>query len=249
MKHSKVYVKLAGIAFEFQLLFPETADHFKSFQGKMPISDSISIGLSKEQFEEVKPTYPHTMSDSLVEFSELTTLTADALIHLERCVFHGVAFVWRGKCYIFTAPSGTGKSTQYVLWKSVLGDQMRILNGDKPLLHISVTEPVFVHPSPWTGKEGMGRNETAPLGGIILLEQAQENEMFRLSPRQSAIPLFVQFLHSAVDEDSVRKVALMEERLLNSVPVWLLRNRGDLDSACMGIKTILQYEEQINEPI
>ena len=45
---------------------------------------------------------------------------------------HGAAIAYGGKAYLFTAPSGTGKTTHISLWKKYLGDDVQIVNGDKP---------------------------------------------------------------------------------------------------------------------
>ena len=72
-------------------------------------------------------------------------------------------------------PSGAGKTTHYLRWKLRYGEELRLLNGDKPLLEIPPEGAITVHPSPWYGKEGMQQYFSGPLGGIILLEKAVEN--------------------------------------------------------------------------
>lgn len=92
-------------------------------------------------------------------------------------------------------------------------------------------EGISVHPSPWRGKENMGSMRSAPLGGIIMLKQGQENAMRRVKPQEAVAELFMQFLFTRSTPLDVRRVCALEERLLQSVPVWQLVNRGDEASA------------------
>ena len=143
---------------------------------------------------------------------------------------HGVAFIWRGQAWLLTALSGTGKTTHYIQWKRQYGGEISIINGDKPVLDFS-DEGISVHPSPWRGKENMGSMRSAPLGGIIMLKQGQENAMRRVEPKEAVAELFMQFLFTRSTPLDVRRVCALEERLLQTVPVWQLVNRGDEASA------------------
>ena len=101
---------------------------------------------------------------------------------------------------------------------------------------------ILVHPSPWRGKEGLGSLDTAPLGGIILLEQNEENRMRRLLPAEAAGPLLTQLLFTRKNADDVRAACALEERLLAQVPVWLLQNRGDAASAALCRDTLMEAQ-------
>ena len=175
------------------------------------------------------------------EYLELGPRVCDALLPYGRILFHGAAIVWRGRAWIFTANSGTGKTTQYMLWKLCFGSEIKILNGDKPLLEFR-KDGILVHPSPWRGKEGLGSLDTAPLGGIILLEQNEENRMRRLLPAEAAGPLLTQLLFTRKNADDVRAACALEERLLAQVPVWLLQNRGDAASAALCRDTLMEAQ-------
>ncbi len=115
------------------------------------------------------------------------------------------------------------------------------MNGDKPLLEFR-EGGILVHPSPWRGKEGLGSLDAAPLGGIILLEQSEENRMRRLLPAEAAGPLLTQLLFTRKNADDVRAACALEERLLAQVPVWLLQNRGDAASAALCRDTLMEAQ-------
>ncbi len=176
------------------------------------------------------------------ELSRLIERTGSVLLEYDRCIFHGTAFIWHQKAWIFTAPSGTGKSTQYVLWKDRYGNELSILNGDKPILEFGNDESVTVHPSPWKGKERMGTLQSAPLGGIIYLRQGIRNCVERLQMPEAAVCLYQQFLFDDHAREHVDRVCDLETRLLRRYPVWELINLGNRASAELMHDTLLDWE-------
>lgn len=188
------------------------------------------VGVSAAEVERLLPLYEEGSTAPYVEHMELCTRACDALLPFERAIFHGVAFIWRGQAWLLTALSGTGKTTHYIQWKRQYGSEISIINGDKPVLDFS-DEGISVHPSPWRGKENMGSMRSAPLGGIIMLKQGQGNAMRRVEPKEAVAELFMQFLFTRSTPLDVRRVCALEERLLQTVPVWQLVNRGDEASA------------------
>lgn len=93
-------------------------------------------------------------------------------------VLHSASFLYRDRAWLFSGPSGTGKSTHTNLWKELF--QVPILNGDLNLLAIENGHPV-IHGLPWCGTSGICDPGTYPLGGIILLRQAGEDYLEELS--------------------------------------------------------------------
>lgn len=187
------------------------------------------LSVSAAEIDLVKPRYEAGSEADYIEHMELSLRAGDALLAHKRALFHGVAFKWHDKAYIISGQSGAGKSTHYVQWKRLYGGEIALINGDKPILDLSV-ESVTVCPSPWRGKENMGSMETAPLGGIVFLVRGEENAMCRMEIREAAPRLFTQFLITAEKEQDVRLACGLEERLLGAVPIWLLHSRGD--AAC-----------------
>lgn len=236
-------IELAGLPLCLRLQYPETAEFLKQFH-----TDSVAAApmpaLTAEYLENVRPQHPDGMADWLLECNELPFAVSNALLPYGCCLFHGVAFVWQGKAWILTAPSGTGKTTQFVLWKLRYGDEVNILNGDKPVLECRPDGSVWVHPSPWRGKENIGRMESAPLGGIIMLAQREENRITQITPKQAAGMLYRQFLYWPEDEAAVDRVCAMAEQILRETPVWFLANRGDDASAQLTHDTITEWRKE-----
>ena len=182
-------VVLAGIPVRLSLRSPAYAACFQPFWTE---ADPVAaVRVPEDALKEAAPHYEAGTTPEQVEYLELGPRVCDALLPYGRILFHGAAILWRGRVWVFTANSGTGKTTQYMLWKLCFGSEIKILNGDKPLLEFR-KGGILVHPSPWRGKEGLGSLDAAPLGGIILLEQNEENRMRRLLPAEAAGPLLTQ---------------------------------------------------------
>ncbi|MDZ4196168.1 MAG: hypothetical protein U1C51_02840, partial [Candidatus Izemoplasmatales bacterium] len=100
---------------------------------------------------------------------------------------HGSAICYKGKAIIFSAPSGTGKSTQTHLWTS-LCKEITIINDDKPLLRVEEGIPL-VYGTPWSGKDVVNHNISCPVLAIVFLRQETTNQIYPLSNDQIVVEL------------------------------------------------------------
>lgn len=76
------------------------------------------------------------------------------------------------KAILFTAPSGTGKSTQARLWEKYRG--ARIVNGDRTAVTVG-QEGVFAHGIPYCGTSGICGRAVLPVEAIVYLSQGPES--------------------------------------------------------------------------
>ena len=226
----------------------KTAEWFDGFlteelpEGDTADTDNVIFATAGD-VKRLKDQLTNDFPPDYLEFNAMTLPICDYLMERDRMIFHGVSFAWRGGAYILTARSGTGKTTQYKNWRRVFRDEVHILNGDEPCLWFRGDGSVWSYPSPWRGKERYGSFESLPLRGIVLLEQAEEDRIIRLTDQEAAVPLFRQIFYSTKTEDCIRDAARLTDRLIRSVPVWKLQNRGTKDSARLTYRTILEYEK------
>ena len=236
-------IQLAGIPLRIGFRLPETAKYYSRFllQEDCPEYD---IAITEEDID----TYPEQCADGVLHpYDEHYMLIARAsqfLLKRHRVLIHGVAFVWKGKAWLITAPSGTGKTTQLRHWCTCFSEEVQVLNGDKPLLECREDGSVWVHSSPWRGKEKLGMPDLhAPLAGIILLERGNHNEMVRLTREEAVLPLFIEFVAYPENEEQIRGQEQILRQILDAVPVWKLINLGDEESAKLTQKTLQSWLE------
>lgn len=139
----------------------------------------------------------HTFPEGYLETLAVYRKLADVLIHKDVLLFHGSVIAVDGHAYLFTAKSGTGKSTHTRLWREMFGDRAVMVNDDKPLLAIKDGR-IIAYGTPWNGKHKLGCNMSAPLSAICVLERGQTNKIFPLQPSQ-ALPMLLQQSHRPAD--------------------------------------------------
>lgn len=222
-------VEYAGHELKYSFLFDETRRYFGEYAS--PAEGECDICLSRELFSRARAQLPGESSDGYVEFIALIALTAERLLSYNCCVFHATAFIFHGRAWLLTGPSGVGKTTQFANWQTAHPGEIRMLCGDKPIVELRPDGTAAVHSSPWNGKERVGRRGISlPLGGIVLLEQAGGNVIERVSPAFCAARLFRQFLMRPETEAEAEAMARILDGMLKCAPVWRLRNRGDAAS-------------------
>lgn len=152
---------------------------------------------------------------------------ARGLLRFDGFQLHSSAVMLDGKAYLFSAPSGTGKSTHTEKWCRLFGAQL--LNDDKPVLRLQQGQWI-AYGTPWSGKHDLSLPTGVPLGGIAFLRRAEENRITRLDA-QEAVPLIIsQSLRFLNTEQMTLQLTLIDQ-LLRQMPVWLLECRNDDQAA------------------
>ncbi|MBQ9469244.1 MAG: hypothetical protein IJU52_09600 [Clostridia bacterium] len=155
---------------------------------------------------------------------------------------HSAALCADGRAYLFSAPSGTGKTTHIRLWKKIHPD-VSIINGDKPLLRRNGDGGFSVCGTPWSGKEGWHRNVEAPLGGVCFLERGEENRIRTLTPGEGAALLMKQIVYPQ-DPAPLLKTLELSDALVNSAPLYLLTCNISEEAAHLSYDTMTRAGAQ-----
>ena len=200
-------VEIAGVPVEISCRFSETEAFLKDYRtDKEPLlsiepkEDDLAKMQERVDLIEQRIGYnPLQRSYTALENAVIHTLLAEALTEYDVLLMHGSDLCMDGEAYIFTAKSGTGKSTHARLWREVFGDRVWMVNDDKPMLKVA-EEGVTVYGSPWKGKHGLGRNASAPLKAIVKLERDAENRITPLSAADAYPTLFGQCFSSEKPE-------------------------------------------------
>ncbi len=210
--------------------------YIRKSQGSGP-----DILASREYIEMHRPFYTESTDERYIEYKSLIGLTSLALLKYGSCLMHAAAFRMDGYCWLVTAPPGTGKTTQYLHFKNLYGEAVEMVCGDMPLLEAAADGTVMVRPTPWNGKERIKGKASAPLGGILLLKQGEENIVRRLLPEEAVIPILVQLAVRPDTEEQALQIGSFCDRLLKKYPVWEMTNRGDEDSSALAAATFRAF--------
>ena len=232
-----LFLTVAGLKINFKLRSLQTELYFRefggvSFTGDQSIScpDLFVPAVKKDRLLNEHFRLGGTLG--FAEYSLLLEAIANPILKLSRFFFHGAAFIWKGQAFLFVGKSGVGKTTMLRHWLNLYGEELEIINGDKPVIE-QCENHFIVHPSPWTGKEGWNGERSARLAGIICLEQGKTNSFIRIDKQSAVFPIFLQFLYQPTDETSVDLVCRYEQALLENVPVWRFISDGSSAAAVL----------------
>lgn len=149
------------------------------------------------------------------------------LLRQNGLLLHSSFIRYRGQAVLFSAPCGTGKSTQAELWEKYEGAD--IINGDRSgLRHFSDGWKAFG--LPYAGSSRIYRNESAPLKSIILLRQAEENILRKIRSIEAFPELYREITVHRWDRRFVERSTELLLQLLKKVPVYLLECRPDQEA-------------------
>ena len=118
------------------------------------------------------------------------------LLPVNRVILHASAVIHNGEAILFTAPSGTGKSTQASLWERHLGAE--IINGDKVIISADGERPI-AYGGPIAGTSRIFRDIWAPVRAIVCLHQGKTNHAELLDQRHAFMNLYSQVIKRADD--------------------------------------------------
>lgn len=225
-------IKLAGHTIRVQSLFPETGDFLKEYHTEaepefdvVTEKEDIEYERRKSEAEDKKEGIPiRHFTDEYLETLAVYRRIAEQMLSYDTILFHGSVIAVDGEGYLFTAKSGTGKSTHTRLWRENFGDRAVMVNDDKPLLRIT-KDGVIAYGTPWDGKHRLSSNISVPLKGICILERAAENHIIKIDTKEqlrSAYPMIVQQIHRAGNPASVGKTMELIDRLMDAVPIYRL---------------------------
>lgn len=189
--------------------------------------------------QEIRREQPESLPAFRVDYLETLAIyrkLADWMMDQDTVLLHGSAVAMQGRSYLFTAPSGTGKSTHTRLWREVFGSEAVMINDDKPLLKIEKNR-VTVYGTPWNGKHRLGNNISAPLQGICVLRQGSDNSIRRMKKKEAFQSLFNQIYRPFEEPEKMLRLLSMMDELLE-IPVWQMDCTISTEAAVLAYNTM-----------
>ena len=130
--------KIADVVIDGEFLYKYTAKLCENYlyngdEKTELVIKTVQADIDAEKKLEGAEEFPDAYLESLAVFRKLCVYV---LSEKQGLVFHCSALAVDGKAYLFTAPSGTGKSTHARLWREVYKDKVVMVNDDKPICHL-----------------------------------------------------------------------------------------------------------------
>lgn len=212
--------KIADIVFDAVMIYSYTEKLCQNYlyTGDEPVEFNAIItqeDIAKEKKN--APEFPDAYLESLALFRKLCDY---ALSKKDGIIFHSSAIMVDGQAYLFTAPSGTGKSTHARLWREMLGDRAIMINDDKPIIRY-VDGEFYVYGTPWNGKHRLDTNTRAKIKAICNIYQAKENKIEKADLGEMLITILNQTLRPS-EVGMVDKLFNLIDKLLSQVELYKL---------------------------
>ena len=161
---------------------------------------------------------------------------AFAAATLDTLLIHASVIRKDGYGYLFTAPSGTGKSTHTHLWYKNIPD-CDLMNDDNPVIRL-IDGKAYIFGSPWSGKTPCYRNISAPIGAITRLEQRPANEIRRMGALEAFTTLLPAVSSMKWDRRVYMGICQTISNMIKTTPVYWLGCLPDAEAALLSYQTI-----------
>ena len=207
---------IAGLKCEMDVRFDMLRERSRKYLYPFSGKPDISLSASDEKIEILRKRYKN-LNDAQREYMITSTYFYSALLDFGGYMLHSSAASYNGKAYLFTADSGTGKSTHTRLWMQYL-DGVEMINDDKPAVKI-VDGRFCAIGTPWSGKTAANSDVTVPVGAVALLRRsgapyikpAETSDAVRTLLKQTVIP---------PRPDGTEKLAVLLDKFIRSVPIF-----------------------------
>ncbi len=228
--------KIADKVVEVTSIYAEVHEYCTDYLTDEPADYSITTTQADIDFEreksaredEIEGIPTRHFSDSYLEELAVYRKIAEQMISYDTILFHGSVVAVDGVGYLFTAKSGTGKSTHTRLWREYFGDRAVMVNDDKPLLHIADT--VTAYGTPYNGKHRLSTNTSVPLKAICILTRSADNHIEPIT-REQAYTILLQQVYRPADMLKMTKTLELVDRLADNVKLYKLGCNMDISAA------------------
>lgn len=164
----------------------------------------------------------------------------DVLLAKEKkLILHASFIAYQNKAILFSAPSGTGKSTQADLWQKYV-DGVKIINGDRAIIGIE-NNVVKAYGLPFCGTSKITLNQSFNLSTIVILRQGKINKLVELSARDSYKYLYSQINWIGWDKKLQLNILDLLEKVVNSIKIYYFECLPDRSAVEM-LKTTITKE-------
>lgn len=229
--------KIADKVVEVNSIYDEVHEYCTDYLTDEPADYSVTTTQADIDFEceksaredEIEGIVTRHFSDSYLEELAVYRKIAEQMISYDTILFHGSVVAVDGVGYLFTAKSGTGKSTHTRLWREYFGDRAVMVNDDKPLLKIT-DSGVIAYGTPYNGKHRLGTNTSVPLKAICILTRSADNHIEAIT-REQAYTILLQQVYRPADMLKMTKTLELVDRLADSVKLYKLDCNMDISAA------------------
>ncbi len=214
-----IYIKIAGIPMAVDHRYPRVAALCADYlTEEAPL---FTVAASDEELQAEREISAGNFSEDILESVCIHRAVVKHMISYGIWLIHSAVVAVDGEAFVFMAKSGVGKSTHLRQWKAYFGDRAVIVNGDKPMFSFQ-GDRLYVHGTPWKGKEGWGKNLSMPVKALCFLERGKTNSIQKAEQHEIIEKLFHQVL---LPDDAAELSVFMSliNRMICELPFYRLQ--------------------------
>ena len=230
--------KCADLIVELNNKYDYLADQCREYRYVSDASADLSVVVTEAEIRWERNAFSEIhLTDGYLESVCACRKLGMQLPAYDALLLHGSVIDCDGRGIIFMANSGVGKTTHTMLWKQTYGDQMRIINGDKPFVRFFDGIP-YAYGTPWAGKEKYQCNDRVRLTDLCFIERSTKNQVIPIQPEACLDALMQQII---IPGDPLMAMGTLQllDRLLSACRVWLIRCNISQEAATLAHDTIL----------
>lgn len=236
-----VYTKIADLSIKIDTTY--SINHIcKEYLIDSCVPD-LSISINKSEIEELKNAIPKNeqLYSSYYESVAVYKKICMQMWKFHGMLFHAAVIETGGRGIAFAAKSGTGKTTHLKLWQQFLGNKLKIVNGDKPIVRI-IDEVPIAYGTPWCGKERFGNNSSVKLTDICFIERSETNSIEKIYCEAVFNRIFNQIL-LPTDAEACSVTFDILNKMLSKCNLWLIKCNMNLDAAEVAYSEIFKGDK------
>ncbi len=204
----------------------ETADLPETEQFSSSREVFVRFWMSSK-YDQIELLFDDSHTSGSLPFELLGFLMPIVFLKHDVITLHGVLMEYMGRGFIFSAPSGIGKSTHARLWRD--RKQALILNGDRASCCLEDDRWIGFS-LPWSGTSGEQINRSVPLSAFITLSQSEENRVERLEDLDAFEAVMPSLLYPHWNRELTEKALDFIDDFLQRIPVYHLYCRPDAEA-------------------
>ena len=229
-------IKIADLVFKIETSYPDTKELCKDYLSFEDSDFYIGINEADINYEREKSykeaiyegRVPENYSNGYLESIAVYRKIAEIISNNNATVFHGALIELNGDGYLFTGRSGIGKTTHINNWLKMYPN-VRILNGDKPILRI-IDGKVKGYGTPWSGKENLNINNSVDVKAIIEITRDSSNHIEEVE-LEEALALLLSQTYRANTPNGIKDALTLAAKIGGSVKLYRLGCNMEIESA------------------
>lgn len=214
-------------------------EYIKSLCNDYVVTDSsvdFEVFITKYDIEYERKQCEFECSENELEFIAIYRKICLKMIEFDGFLFHAATIDYNGEAVAFAARSGVGKSTHVSLWQKCFKNDVKIINGDKPIFR-RINGVFYAFGTPWCGKERLNLNMSSKIKAVCFIQRSNNNSATEISASEVVGQIYEQMILPKDAFLTVKQLDLLND-FLSSVKIYKLNCNMNETAALTAKKAI-----------